>query len=83
MPEYSKKKLVKACEILKMISENQVGTTTQTKKKQRPNWGIPLKAGLCFLHDQKIRTLRRSDFWYSSIHLEIPDHFFQSGAEWY
>ena len=37
MPEYSKKKLAKACEILKMISENPVGTTTQTKKKQRPN----------------------------------------------
>ena len=35
MPEYSKKKLVKACETLKMISENQVGTTTQKKSRDQ------------------------------------------------
>ena len=48
MPEYSKKKLVKACEILKMISENQVGTTTQTKKSRDQTEVSPQSRSLLF-----------------------------------
>ena len=61
-----------------MVVNGKSGRNYDTDKKEaETKLRYPLKAGLCFLYDQKIKI------WYSSIHLEIPDHFFQSGAEWY